>query len=174
MLFHVVNAAKQAKWIDEIVVVSPHKVDVPDGIKNHVHYGNENDVLGRYYEASKLFPCDYVVRLTADCPLLDPFLIDLVIAWSIGYDYGSNVLAMTFPDGMDVEVMSSGLLEYLHLNTNSMKDREHVTTLIRKDPVEQMRRDLLSIEAYDDQSGLKISVDTEEDLKRVREYACQR
>lgn len=177
MLYHTVNMAKQASLIDDVIVVSPQRLpDVPEGISEFVYTGDESDVLSRYYHASKAYPSDYIVRLTSDCPLLDPDLINFVIAASISADYGSNVLMPTFPDGMDTEVMSFDTLQYLYEHATG-KDREHVTTLIRNYPEEQVKLNLVSVQAFKDQSYLKLSVDTEEDFKKVcamERELCQR
>ena len=179
MLFHTINMAKRAKLIDEVIVVSPQRLaELPENIPEFVYDGDETDLLSRYVAALDAHPCDYVVRLTSDCPLLDFYLIDFVIAASIGADYGSNVLAATFPDGMDVEVIEANTLREIDRLTTDPRSREHVTTILRNDPEIQVRFNLVSVQAYVDQSCVKLSVDTEEDLHRVREmeksFTCQK
>lgn len=170
MLYHTINMAKRAALIDDVVVVSPQKLpDVPEGITEFVYDGDEMDVVGRYYHALKANPCDYIVRLTSDCPILDSYLIDYVIAASLGADYGSNVLVPTFPDGMDTEVISANTMAYLYAQAETAYDREHVTTLLRREPLEQIRHNMVSVQACQDHSYLKLSVDTEEDFQRVCE-----
>ncbi len=99
-----------------------------------VYRGKEADVLSRYADIAVLSDADYVVRLTGDCPLLDSSIIDLVINFMLNnshlYDYVSNALKPTYPDGLDVEVFKvDALLNANKLATASL-DREHVTPLI--------------------------------------------
>lgn len=95
--------------------------------------GSELDVLDRYYQAAKSYNPKWVVRVTSDCPLLDPILVDKVIkfAKSKGLDYVSNILVEEFPDGQDVEVMKFTALEKAWKLAIKKSDREHVTLFIR-------------------------------------------
>jgi len=94
--------------------------------------GSMEDVLERFYLAAQPENPDYVVRLTADCPLIDPIEIDKVIKECVtgGYDYVSNTLEPTFPDGIDVEVFKLSALEKAHQEAILKSDREHVTPYI--------------------------------------------
>jgi spore coat polysaccharide biosynthesis protein SpsF len=94
--------------------------------------GSENDVLSRYYECSKKYNADVIVRLTADCPLIDSEIIDKAINYYLekNVDYTANTVPpkkSTFPDGSDVEVFSMSALEKANTNVKDLKDREHVT-----------------------------------------------
>lgn len=133
--------------------------------------GPENDVLTRYVIANKKLKCDYIVRVTADCPLIPDFIILKHIKTAVigGFDYYSNVdeEARTSIDGYDCEVMSSTLLSWLDENATDPKDREHVTTYARKNRPGWAK--FGGTINYVDQSHLKYSVDTPEDLERVRE-----
>lgn len=170
MLWHTVNAAKQCSLLDDVIIISPGELpELPEGIKGFAYKGSETNVLSRYIAALDAFPCDYVVRLTSDCPLLDHFLIDFIIGCSLGYDYGSNVLECTFPDGMDAEVISAKTFRLLDKYAITDYDREHVTTCLRNNQAIQNRFDIVSIITYKNQSSLKLSVDTESDLKYVKE-----
>ena len=95
--------------------------------------GSEDDVLARMYQAARDSGAQALVRLTADCPLLDPVVIDQVI-WlyrSTGADYASNTHPSTWPDGLDVEVFGMAALERAHLEADLPSEREHVTRWIR-------------------------------------------
>ena len=99
-----------------------------------VYRGSLDDVLGRYYECAKKYGADHIVRLTGDCPLIDPVVIDAVIARHTltKADYSSNTLGEeTFPDGLDCEVMTFAALEDAYNNARLASEREHVTPYIR-------------------------------------------
>ncbi|MCA2770972.1 MAG: glycosyltransferase family protein, partial [Microcystis sp. M122S2] len=94
--------------------------------------GSTENVLDRFYKSAKDHKPDYVVRLTSDCPLVDSAIIDQVVEKCISgrYDYCSNTLNPTFPDGMDVEVMKFSALEEAWHNAIKISDKEHVTPFI--------------------------------------------
>jgi len=98
----------------------------------HCFRGSENDVLSRYYESAKEYNADIIVRLTADCPLIDPEIIDKVINlyFHDKVDYSANTVPpknSTFPDGSDVEVFSYKALERAYKESKKASEREHVT-----------------------------------------------
>lgn len=95
--------------------------------------GSENDVLDRFYQAVAPEEPDYVVRLTSDCPLIDPEMIDQVVEFTIqsGADFGTNTLIEAFPDGQDVEVMKFSALQEAWEQADTTRQREHVTPYIR-------------------------------------------
>ncbi len=132
--------------------------------------GEENDVLGRYTKMAERMKSDFVVRITGDCPLIPSSLITKHIQTAVknGYDYFSNVdeSCRTAPDGHDVEVFSKRALDWLGF-TSRGTDREHVTTLFRRETPEWAKVGHIINDM--DLSHLKISVDTMEDLERVRQ-----
>lgn len=95
--------------------------------------GSEADVLDRFYQAVKFKKADWIVRVTSDCPLIDPVLVDHVIEFvqKNDKDYGSNGLIENFPDGQDVEVFKFTALEQAWKNAKLLSEREHVTPYIR-------------------------------------------
>jgi len=107
-------------------------LSIDEGFK--VYRGSEDDVLDRYYKAAKENKIDVIVRLTSDCPLIDPELIDIIIQKHFSYkkDFTSNVTERTFPDGLDVEVFNFKILEKAWVNSKNKSDREHVTHYIWK------------------------------------------
>jgi spore coat polysaccharide biosynthesis protein SpsF len=126
--------------------------------------GSESDVLSRYVEFSRHQRPPAVVRITADCPLVDPDVIDSVIAawWRKGdpAEYASNTLCRTFPDGLDVEVISAEALE--KLDWVAVGDqREHVTSYVIENTAEF---DCVSVELDVDCSSARVTVDTPDDL----------
>jgi spore coat polysaccharide biosynthesis protein SpsF (cytidylyltransferase family) len=135
--------------------------------------GDEFDVLSRYHKAAKVFHSDYLVRLTADCPVLPAFIITKAINVAVQnkYDYCSNIdpRFRTAPDGFDVEVISRRAIDWMHENVTDTSHREHVTMAMR---TESKPADFTvgAIINYVDLDNLKLSVDTPEDLQRVRDY----
>lgn len=95
--------------------------------------GSESDVLDRFYQAVKDKKADWIVRVTSDCPLLDPILVDQVIDFvqNNNKDYGGNILVENFPDGQDIEVFKFSSLEAAWKNAKLVSEREHVTPYIR-------------------------------------------
>lgn len=128
--------------------------------------GSQKDVLGRYYACALERKPDRIVRITADCPLMDPAIVDEVITvFSQEVDYVSNTMARTFPRGMDVEVFSVAALERAHLQAKSDSEREHVTLYMYRHP-EQFR--LRNVSLAKDLSFLRLTVDTQEDFDTVK------
>lgn len=131
------------------------------------HRGSEHDVLSRYAEAARLHGADAVVRITSDCPLIDPVLIDQLIAtFEAGdNDYVSNMLPPTWPYGMAVEVFSAAALAQAHAEATQAAEREHVTPFIYWHP-ERYR--LRNVASPVDLSHHRWTVDTPEDYELVR------
>ena len=142
MLARVVERAQRAQLVDEVIVATTDRLaDAPiaawcveSGVPCYRASGDPNDVLARYYEAAKWRQADVIVRITADCPLLDPMVVDMAIItrWGHDADYCSNVDPPTFPDGLDVEAFTFAALEKAHRAATLLSDREHVTPLIRR------------------------------------------
>lgn len=127
------------KKVNSIVVATTYEKGVEKIIdiskKNNVlfYQGSTQDVLSRFYYAALLEKADYVVRVTSDCPLLDPKLVDNVVQFTIenNLDYCSNsTLIQNYPDGQDVEVFKFYALKLAYENANSDFEREHVTPYI--------------------------------------------
>jgi len=157
-----------SKEIDEIIVASsidPQNNKLQSVVENLGYKctrGSEKNVLGRFYESAKANRADVVVRITGDCPLVDPELVDQCIQGfkDAKVDYFSNVDPITYPDGLDVEVMSFESIERANNETNSSFDKEHVTLYIRNS--DSFLRD--SIKNTQDLSNLRWTVDEPEDL----------
>ncbi len=129
----------KSKLIDEIVVAMP-KGDSDDRLFEHViklgfntYRGSEDDVLKRYFEAAKIYSAQHVVRITGDCPLIDPYLVDKIIKAHLSErkDYTSNINPPTYPDGLDTEVFTFNSLQLAHKEAADSQEREHVTPYIR-------------------------------------------
>jgi spore coat polysaccharide biosynthesis protein SpsF len=140
------------------------------------HRGSEHDVLQRYYEAASLAKCDAVIRITSDCPLLDPALIDLAIETYMGasVDYLSNMHPPTWPYGMAVEIFSFDALSAAKQEAQDPSEREHVTPFMYRRPERFLTKNLVR---QVDLSHLRWTVDTPEDyslVKRLFEAAYAR
>ncbi len=139
MLWHVAHRVQNALSIDQVAVAtSVNRVDDPVGAfcaDNDIlcFRGSETDVLDRFYQAAKQFEAQTVVRITADCPLMDPLVIDKVVKTFLkgDYDYVTNTLRYTFPDGVDVEVFSFAALQTAWQEAKLPLEREHVTPYLR-------------------------------------------
>ncbi|MCK9582219.1 MAG: glycosyltransferase family protein [Endomicrobiales bacterium] len=139
VLEQVIRRAKASKLTtDTLLATTISKSDLPIleiCIKNNIQVfcGSENDVLDRFYQSAKLFSPDHIVRITADCPIIDPSIIDNVIDVHLKQknDYTSNTLDETFPDGEDVEVFTFAALKNAWENAKLLSEREHVTPFIR-------------------------------------------
>lgn len=139
ILWHVINRVSKSKYCDEVIVATTNNVN-DDAVEKYCidnnmkcFRGAEEDVLDRYYRCAKKYNCKDIVRITADCPLHDASVIDRVIETYLGqqYDYVSNTLEYTYPDGLDVEVFSFKVLEEAWKNAIYSSEREHVTPFIR-------------------------------------------
>lgn len=156
----------------QVVLLTPVGDPLGDPYKDTIDViqGPEHDVLKRYKMAADKHNPDYIVRITGDCPLIPPFVISkhIVIAHKNGYDYLSNVdeRYRTAQDGIDCEVLSRRMLDWLDEKARLPEDREHVTTMARREKPAWARCGFVC--GYFDFSGIKYSIDTEEDLKRVR------
>jgi len=162
----------RAKRVDEIVVATPEAahnkplVDYVSELGYGVHQGSEHDVLDRYYQAAKTAKAEIIVRITADCPLIDPVLVDAVLETfsEAGVDYGANTLPPTFPDGLDTEVFTFGALEAAWRDAHEAREREHVTPFLRES--DRFRR--INLPSKTDYSAERWTVDEPEDLEVIQ------
>jgi spore coat polysaccharide biosynthesis protein SpsF len=176
MLAQQVRRLKQCELADEIVVATTSNVtDEPvvelarrEGVG--CFRGSEQDVVARYVGASRQAQASVVVRVTADCPLIDSVVVDQVIRELVDHpadcDYVSNVIQRTYPRGMDVEALFLDTLLRVDRLARSPLAREHVTMFIYSE-----RPDLFlgrSVVDEEDNSALRWTVDTAQDLQLVR------
>lgn len=123
--------------------------------------GSEDDVLDRYYQTCCLYPADLIVRITSDCPLLDPSIVNQAIKNFQNLDYLSNVHPRTFPRGMDLEVFTFEALKIAAHEAKTLSEREHVTPFIYLHPE---RFKLGNFIHHPDASSYRLTVDTTEDF----------
>lgn len=163
----------RAKRLDALVVATSS--DVTDDPIAHLcnalgvplYRGSLTDVLDRYHQAALAHHASHVVRLTGDCPLADPDVIDRLIALHLsgGYDYSSNFLEPSYPNGLEAEIMTRDALEIAWREAKLPSEREHVTMFIYKN---EERFRLGGLKQNEDQSAMRWTVDHPEDFEVVR------
>jgi spore coat polysaccharide biosynthesis protein SpsF len=158
-----ITIATSVDPFDDAIEVETRRLHVP------VLRGPLDDVLGRFVQAARATHADAVVRITADCPLTDPDVVDQVVrCWrETRADYVANVLyPRSYPDGFDVEVITVETLNRLNQTATSPDDREHVTLFIRRHP-ETFRIAELRLEP--ELGHLRATLDTSQDLENLRQ-----
>lgn len=173
ILVYVIERVKKAKRVAQIIVATTRKREdskiarLASKLKTEIYRGSEDDVLDRFYQAARLFRTKHMVRITADCPLIDPEVIDKIVDsyFKSGADYCSNTLEVTFPDGQDTEVFSFQALQEAWQNAKLLSEREHVTPYIKKNPE---RFKLVSVKNEVDLSEKRWTLDTKEDFKFIK------
>jgi spore coat polysaccharide biosynthesis protein SpsF len=174
VLSRVVNRVRRAKLVDELLVATTDQsaddaiVDECRHCSVQVARGAEEDVLDRYFRAAQVSHADVIVRITSDCPLVDPEITDRTIRAFLDQqpDYASNALVRTYPRGLDTEVMTVLTLERAWQLAARQYQREHVTPYIYEHADEFK---LLSVTGEADYSDHRWTLDTREDLALIRE-----
>ena len=176
MLAHVLSRAATVRGVDQVVLATTVKpeddalAELARRVGIVATRGKVDDVLDRFHSALVEHPAEVVVRLTGDCPLLDPRVVELVLDAFVRsggtVDYVSNVAPPTYPDGLDAEVVSRQALERAWREARRPSDREHVTTYIRDHPDRFRQRNVAHGE---DLSAHRWVVDTEADLAFARQ-----
>lgn len=176
MIAWVVERARKAKLVNAVVVATT--VDASDDalavLCEARGYpcvrGRAADVLYRYMQAAEMYQADIVVRITGDCPLIDPEVIDTTIQALLDSDptaiYASNRVERTYPIGLDVEVMTFDALKMADLEAKEPYHREHVTPYFYE---VTDRFPIVSVHAHDEYGNYRWTVDTPEDMRFVRE-----
>ncbi len=177
MLWHVVERTKKAKTVNQVVVATttdPGDESISSFCKAQgypVYCGSVQDVLDRYYQAAKEYLADIVVRITSDCPLVDPGLIDTTVNALLEHDvdFTANRLpppfTRTFPIGLDVEVCTFSALEKAWHEASSQHEREHVMPYLYE---KQGRFKVWQVNNPVDYGKLRWTVDTPADLEVIR------
>ena len=178
MIERVVERVKKTETINKIVVATTKKPDDDEivneckKIVNTIYRGSEEDVLDRYYYAAKKFGAHAIVRITCDCPLIEPIIIDKVVRAFLkeSPDYASNTLERTYPRGLDVEIMTKDALKKAWEEAGKPYERTHVTPYIYQ---HSKVYNLLSVKNAEDLSAGRWTVDTQEDLIFIRKIYSQ-
>jgi spore coat polysaccharide biosynthesis protein SpsF len=176
LLYYLIERLRQSERIDQVVIATTThtKDDVLVKLCNEwdipVFRGSEEDVLERYYQAAQENNAQCVVRVTSDCPLIDPDIIDQTIALYLEnlseYDYTSNSRIQTFPRGMDVEVFSFDALSQAYNHAKKPYQREHVTPYLYDEPGKFRLGNLKN--SAGNTSDIRLTVDTPEDFALVK------
>lgn len=173
VLAHVLARAGRIAAVSEVALAIPDG-DSDDALAEMarasgvtVIRGSATDVLARYHHAADATAADAVVRITADCPLLDPHVSGAVVARFLdgGVDYVSNIDPPTYPDGYDTEVVARTALDEAWRAARDAYDREHVTPFIRR---HRERFRAANVADAIDRSGWRLTLDTAADLERLR------
>lgn len=178
MIWYVLKRVKRIKKIQQIVIATTIqkeddiivKIAKENGIA--VFRGSEIDVLDRYYNCAKEFNADPIIRITSDCPLIDPFLVNELLEYYIkhDFDYVSNTIVPTYPDGLDIEIFSFKTLENAAINAKMRSEREHVSPYIKNHP---KKFKLYNYKNKKDLSTYRWTVDEPRDLQFIRKIYSQ-
>jgi len=171
----IIERVQQSTLVDKIVVATTDNkkddeiLEICEKLGIESFRGSEEDVLDRFYQCSVLHKPDLIIRLTSDCPLIDPYHIDRLIQYSLDhkneFDYFSNCREPTLPDGLDVEVIPFETLERAWNEAKKPYEREHVSPYIYLNP------NLFKIASYknpDDYSHHRWTLDTSEDFEFIK------
>ena len=171
LILKLLERLSYSKLKDLIIVATPknkRNINLESVLKKNkfiVFKGDEHNVLKRYYDAAKKYKVDIVIRITADCPFSDPKLIDKLITLLIdkNFDYVSNTLKPTYPDGLDTEVFTFKVLKEAHTKAKNKYDKEHVTPYIKRN--KKIKK--FNFRYKTDLSKLRLTVDEKKDTELV-------
>ena len=172
VLEHVIRRVRSSKFVNDIIVATTINKEDLEIVKLcaslgiSVYCGSVDDVLDRYFQTARLFKAYHIARITSDCPLIDPKIIDDVVALHLSEksDYTSNILKETFPDGQDTEIFTFNALKEAWKNANLASEREHVTPYIRKNPLFKH----VNLEYNEDLSQKRWTLDNPEDFEFIK------
>jgi spore coat polysaccharide biosynthesis protein SpsF (cytidylyltransferase family) len=178
LIRHVVREVSRAiPFSDIVVTTSSEPSDDPvatyvGSLDINVFRGPLDNVFDRFSRCVARYPCDWILRISADSPLLDPDILRLVIeeAGNGDYDLISTIYPRTFPRGRNAELIKVATLLSIRADELSAEDQEHVTPCFYRDS-ENYR--ILNVRSSHDLSGLSLAVDTIEDLRRVESLSAE-
>ncbi|HBR28760.1 MAG TPA: acylneuraminate cytidylyltransferase [Firmicutes bacterium] len=176
LLEYELERLSRVKSADQLIIATTDHgeeqpiIDLCRKLETPYFRGSEQDVLARYYGAATESGADVVVRITSDCPLIDPVVVDKVISFYLThqteYDYVSNTFPeLTYPRGMDTEVFSKEVLKEAYEEAIDQEEREHVTIFIKRRPERYRIKNLLYTEDF---SHYRWTVDTSEDFELIK------
>jgi spore coat polysaccharide biosynthesis protein SpsF (cytidylyltransferase family) len=173
MIFYVIDRIKQIKSVEQIILATTQEEN--DRILTEIakqnsigsFVGDSIDVLDRDYQCALQNNADPIIRITGDCPLIDPDIVEEMLEFYLknNYDYVSNRINPKYPDGLDVEIYSFNTLQMAAQNAKWSSERELVTTYITKNP---KNFKIFSYENQEDLSEYRWTVDEQKDLEFIR------
>jgi spore coat polysaccharide biosynthesis protein SpsF len=179
LIVHMLERVRRAQTLDDLWLATSTEpandplAKVVEEMGVSVFRGSEDDVLSRFVEIAQRTDADWIVRLTGDCPVHDPEIIDAVVHCALdaegGLDYVSNSLHPTFPDGLDVEVFTRAALNQAAQEASTALQREHVTPFIHRFHDDPGPFRVGHFKGHADFSHLRWTVDEPEDYELVRE-----
>jgi len=172
-LFYTISQLRNSKKIEKIIIATTSKTedDIIEKFANKMDVesfrGSEDDVLDRFYNCAKKNNLENIIRITADCPLIDPTIVDEMIDEfkNNNFDYVQNIEPRTFPDGMEVEIFTFKALKEMWQNSKLPSEREHVTTYMRN---KKEKFKIKKILCEKDLSKYRFTLDYSEDLVLIR------
>lgn len=172
VLAHVFDRLEKCRLLDDIVLAT--STDESDDVLERFcadygvacFRGGLDDVLGRFYATTQVFECDHIVRITADCPLIDPSVVDAVVLGHLagGYDYYG--LAGEFPDGLDCTAISASVLSWAHENATLPSDREHIGPFIERSRERRWKKGELRL--FAGMQDIRLTLDEVDDYEFLR------
>lgn len=175
ILEHIFNSLKFSKKIDQIIVATSHlesdnKIKkLCDTLSLTCYRGSSSNVLERYFNCATNYNCDVVVRITADNPLIDPTLVDTAISLLINkkYDFVTNMINQSYPEGYLVEVFTYETLKYVYENFHDDMSKEHVTFQLRKS-IKELKTGEFFAAKNKQRPNWRLTVDYSDDLKLIK------
>jgi spore coat polysaccharide biosynthesis protein SpsF len=173
VLDFLLNQISSSKLLNKIIIATTTLEednvieDYAKKMKINCFRGSHEDVLDRYYQCAKKFSLSTIIRITSDCPLTDPLIIDQIIEifQSNSFDYVSNTQPITFPVGIAVEIFSFNTLEESWKNAKLSSEREHVTPYMYKN---REKFDVFDLKCAQDYSFIRLTVDKINDLNFLK------
>lgn len=171
LIGHMIDRLRQANLVDRIIVATStdssndNMCDYLEQMGISVFRGNEDDVLERFYLAAKSYNLKYIVRLTADCPLVDPHIVDKFINEYFAQKADYLASDQTWAEGLDTEIFSFPILETAYRNAKKQSEREHPTMYFHNHP---QLFNIVKFQSPTDDSKYRITVDEPQDLEVVK------
>jgi spore coat polysaccharide biosynthesis protein SpsF len=175
IIHHIYDRLTTCKQLDAVVVSTggyDNNKEICNYAKKHafpLYIGNENDLIDRLYKTALKFEASAIVRITADCPIVDPMIVDKLVSEFLTHtkkhDIVTNCRISTFPHGLDVEVYSTKILKKLWSDIKELEFREWFPLYIKKNLKEF---NILDIKNEIDLSHLRLTLDYEEDFKLIK------
>ena len=174
LIWYIIERLKSCERVEQIILATSNReedkklIEIANDCKVLSFVGDENDVLSRFYQATLKFNADPIVRVTGDCPLVDPDLLDKMLGFYLenNYDFVSNTIIPTYPDGLDIEIFSFKSLRKTFNEAKLKSEKEHVTPYIWKNPgIFQ----LYNYRNKEELSNYRWTVDEQLDLELIRQ-----